>query len=70
MSPLVSLLSAVSTVAAAGAGAGDQSSGNQGTLDSLPALVASLVQLRSWPDPTIQESAVIYKIQCFSVSLL
>ena len=33
----------------------------------LPALVESLMQLRSWPDPTIQESAVIYKIQflCF-----
>ena len=29
----------------------------------LPALVASLMQLHSWPDPTIQESAVIYKIK-------
>ena len=31
----------------------------------LPALVASLMQLRPWPDHTIQESAVIYKIQFF-----
>ena len=31
----------------------------------LPALIESLMQLRSWPDPTIQESAVICKIQFF-----